>query len=171
MVHFTKVNCQHNEGGVWCNCPKVKRCWFGLGARCCSLYPPFTTRTCSYQKKFDEPVPPPGRDIKEGVQPPKPTPDIIRYRESPLQESNRAAAKELGHLYRVVTARNKVYKPYKDGTPVFEILWDGWSRGFKPEQTHAELAIMGYTDITIEDIKSIWSLMAFKMNADLKTDK
>jgi hypothetical protein len=31
---------------------------------------------------------------------------------------------------------------YKDGTTAYDILQDGWSRGFESEQTHQELSFL-----------------------------
>lgn len=57
-------------------------------------------------------------------------------------------------------------KVYKDNTPLFYILEDGWSRGFKVEQTHDEALTMGY-NIDQESIYKIWNLLTFKYASDM----
>ncbi len=46
-------------------------------------------------------------------------------------------------------------KPYKDWVSLYQIVKDGWSRGFKPEQTVDEAGIMGYS-ITLEEVNELW---------------
>lgn len=54
-------------------------------------------------------------------------------------------------------------RPYKDGTPMFEIILDGWARGFLVSQTDEELKIMGFTQVSEFDIIKIWELLEDKM--------
>ena len=53
-------------------------------------------------------------------------------------------------------------KPYKTGTPLDEIIRDGWSRGFKFEQTIEEAKIMGFI-ITEEDLLKEWDRLEYEM--------
>lgn len=53
-------------------------------------------------------------------------------------------------------------KPYKEGTPVYEIIRDGWSRDFQPTQPVQELIAMGHTNITFLDVCKIWRLMSME---------
>ena len=45
--------------------------------------------------------------------------------------------------------------PYKQGTPLNIIIGDGWSRGFKVEQTVNEAKLMGY-DVNIEYVRDMF---------------
>lgn len=54
-------------------------------------------------------------------------------------------------------------KPYKETVTLYEIVKDGWSRGFDPEQTRQDAGDMGY-DITIDSIKTSW--LAFQDDMD-----
>lgn len=53
-------------------------------------------------------------------------------------------------------------RPYKEGTPVYEIIRDGWSRDFQPTQTACELNAMGYKGISSLDVCKIWRLMTLE---------
>jgi len=44
---------------------------------------------------------------------------------------------------------------YKIGTPLAEIILDGWARGFKVPQTMEEAESMGY-EVTEEEIIDAW---------------
>ena len=46
--------------------------------------------------------------------------------------------------------------PYRAGTPATAIVADGWSRGFKPQQTVEELHIMGFTNATIQAVADMF---------------
>lgn len=46
-------------------------------------------------------------------------------------------------------------KPYHDHVSFEEIIEDGWSRGFDPEQTVDEAAAMGYT-VTLFEVQERW---------------
>jgi len=48
---LVKINCTYNDNGAWCKNKKVKRSMWGLGARCCILYPPDQGPNCIYQDK------------------------------------------------------------------------------------------------------------------------
>lgn len=54
------INCIHNDRGAWCKHKDVKRSFFGIGARCCSIYPCEHDK-CELQKKHARPtiMPPP----------------------------------------------------------------------------------------------------------------
>ena len=54
------INCVYNEEGAWCTNKNIKRSLFGLGARCCVLFP-YWDGNCEHQKKFKRPniMPPP----------------------------------------------------------------------------------------------------------------
>ena len=43
-----KINCKHNNQGVWCNNKDVDRSLFGLGARCCSE---FNDKDCGLKER------------------------------------------------------------------------------------------------------------------------
>lgn len=45
-----KVNCKYNDQGAWCKNSNIKRSLWGLGARCCVLYPPDEKPSCNYQE-------------------------------------------------------------------------------------------------------------------------
>ena len=60
-------------------------------------------------------------------------------------------------------------KPYKDGTTLYEILKDGWSRMFEHEQTVNEAAQMGYT-VTEEYVESIWQVFEEDMGSYFRND-
>jgi len=55
-----RINCKYNDSGAWCKHKKVKRSLFGIGARCCTLYPYSFDSTCKFQEEFPRPkiVPP-----------------------------------------------------------------------------------------------------------------
>ena len=57
-------------------------------------------------------------------------------------------------------------KPYHDWVPLANIVADGWSRGFHPEQTVDEAAEMGFT-ITIIEVKNQWKVLTDNMNSYL----
>lgn len=59
-------------------------------------------------------------------------------------------------------------KPYKDTASFMDIVEDGWSRGFKVEQTWNELIDMDFTKILPSDIERIWSLMGYKFNTEME---
>lgn len=46
-------------------------------------------------------------------------------------------------------------KPYHDHVSLEEIIEDGWSRGFVPEQTVDGAAAMGYT-VTLFEVQERW---------------
>ena len=56
-----KVNCIHNNQGAWCTCTEVKRSLWGLGVRCCVMYPPLNGAACANQRETKRPAmaPPP----------------------------------------------------------------------------------------------------------------
>ena len=58
-----RINCIHNDRGAWCHNKNIKRSLFGLGARCCVLYPNWS-ENCEYQEKLKRP----------NIQPPPPLP-------------------------------------------------------------------------------------------------
>lgn len=56
-------------------------------------------------------------------------------------------------------------KPYREGTSALHIIVDGWSRGFKIEQTMQELKTMGYeTDQKYVQIE--WDVLNEKFEAE-----
>lgn len=46
-------------------------------------------------------------------------------------------------------------KPYRDGVTLKQIIDDGWSRGFHPEQTLEEASEMGFS-LSKEDLLVEW---------------
>lgn len=48
-------------------------------------------------------------------------------------------------------------KPYREGTPLSHIIFDGWCRGFHILQTYSECHAMGYS-VDIECIQEAWDL-------------
>ncbi len=71
-----RINCTYNERGAWCNNRNMKRSLFGLGARCCLLYPGLNGERCREQVKYPRPqFPPPApKPRSAGIQPDKPWP-------------------------------------------------------------------------------------------------
>lgn len=65
-----KIPCKYNNKGAWCTNLMVDRSLYGLGARCCVLYP-HNNGKCKYQdlgkKPPPPPPPPPKRIIKEDI--------------------------------------------------------------------------------------------------------
>lgn len=66
-----KINCIYNDQGAWCTNKKIKRSLFGLGARCCVLFP-YSDGKCDLQKKYKRspivpPPQPPKRRINENI--------------------------------------------------------------------------------------------------------
>ena len=53
-------------------------------------------------------------------------------------------------------------KPYKEGTPLEEIIKDGWSRGFRYEQTLYEAKEMGY-ELSKARLVREWDRLEFQM--------
>lgn len=50
------INCKYNDNGAWCKNLNIKRSLFGLGARCCVLFPDkFLSNLCKYQEKYRKP--------------------------------------------------------------------------------------------------------------------
>jgi len=45
-----KVNCEYNDQGAWCINTNIKRSLWGLGARCCVLYPPDQKSSCEFKE-------------------------------------------------------------------------------------------------------------------------
>jgi hypothetical protein len=60
-------------------------------------------------------------------------------------------------------------KPYRDNTPLEEILRDGWSRGFLPEQTIEEASAMGFK-VSEEDVDIAWHNFQTEMEAYFAND-
>ncbi len=58
----------------------------------------------------------------------------------------------------------KPSKPYKDGTPLNAIIRDGWSRGFKPQQTLDEAHTMRH-DLMEEQLKIAWDKLTDEFDA------
>ena len=50
-----KINCIYNDQGAWCKNITIKRSLFGLGARCCVIYPDWNS-VCKHQKKYPKPT-------------------------------------------------------------------------------------------------------------------
>jgi hypothetical protein len=59
------INCQYNDCGAWCKNKNIKRSLFGLGARCCILYPGLNGKTCAFQVMYNRPTSPPSPRRKE----------------------------------------------------------------------------------------------------------
>jgi len=57
-------------------------------------------------------------------------------------------------------------KPYKDGVTLKQILEDGWSSGFQPEQTIMEAGQMGYS-ISLKKVLIYWDLLTNEMEKDI----
>ncbi len=62
------INCKYNDRRAWCKNKNIKRSLFGMGARCCVIYPNCFDY-CKYQKKYPKPKystppPPPPKRIK-----------------------------------------------------------------------------------------------------------
>ena len=55
-------------------------------------------------------------------------------------------------------------KPFRDGTTLDEIMQDGWSRGFNPEQTVSECVVMGFTHISLSDVVAAWKELDDNVN-------
>ena len=55
-----RINCVYNDQGAWCKNKNVKRSLFGVGARCCKLYPDRFNSMCEFQMKYSRPsiIPP-----------------------------------------------------------------------------------------------------------------
>lgn len=60
----TRINCIYNDKGAWCNNENIKRSLFGIGARCCKIYP-YSKESCKYQEKYKRPSPPPAQPPKK----------------------------------------------------------------------------------------------------------
>jgi hypothetical protein len=53
---------------------------------------------------------------------------------------------------------------YKRGTPLHVIIWDGWARGFDPEQTLREASNAGYAMCIAEpEMKKAWVRMEIEL--------
>lgn len=50
------VNCKFNDNHAWCNNKNIKRSLFGLGARCCKVYPNGKEDNCEYNEKYPRPI-------------------------------------------------------------------------------------------------------------------
>ena len=48
------INCTYNDNGAWCKNKNIKRSLFGIGARCCVIYPNWMS-DCQYQEKHLRP--------------------------------------------------------------------------------------------------------------------
>lgn len=59
-------------------------------------------------------------------------------------------------------------KPYKDRVSLEEIMHDGWSRGFNPEQTLAEARDMGFT-ITPDLLSITWEEHQLDFDLNMST--
>ena len=46
-------------------------------------------------------------------------------------------------------------KPYKDNVTLSYIIKDGWSRGFRPEQTISEAKEMGF-ELSLDELLQEW---------------
>lgn len=53
-----KINCTHNDQGAWCTNKKIKKSFFGIGARCCIEFP-YSSTKCALKKSSPKPPPPP----------------------------------------------------------------------------------------------------------------
>lgn len=61
------------------------------------------------------------------------------------------------HFTMLQADAHNVYKPF---TPLHAIICDGWSRGFKPEQTLREASNAGYAMCIVEpELKQAWARM------------
>lgn len=54
---------------------------------------------------------------------------------------------------------------YKEGTPLAEIIDDGWSRGFQLEQTVKEATAMGF-EVTEAFVKARWESLEENIACD-----
>lgn len=61
------INCKSNDQGAWCKNKNIKRSLFGIGARCCVLYPGLNGEKCEHQEQYKRPTapPPPQKKRKE----------------------------------------------------------------------------------------------------------
>jgi hypothetical protein len=74
----------------------------------------------------------------------------------------RYISKEL--FYSAIECINsEIKKPYKDHVTLEAMVIDGWSRGFDPDQTVEETAIMGFS-IDIEKVKAAWATLDDQMD-------
>lgn len=66
------IDCKDNDQGAWCKNKNVKRSLFGLGARCCVLYPGLNGKECKHQTKMKRPIKPapapPPRPREKGIE-------------------------------------------------------------------------------------------------------
>lgn len=54
------INCIYNDQGAWCTNKNVRRCGiFGIGARCCTIYPGFNGKICIHKIEHKRPLAPP----------------------------------------------------------------------------------------------------------------
>ena len=51
-----RINCTFNDQGEWCKNENVKRSLWGVGARCCVLYPGLNGMNCQWQKMYPRPT-------------------------------------------------------------------------------------------------------------------
>ena len=52
---LTRINCIYNDDGGWCKNKKIRRSLFGIGARCCAIYPYDGGKECKYQESYKPP--------------------------------------------------------------------------------------------------------------------
>lgn len=60
--------------------------------------------------------------------------------------------------------------PYKVGTTLDQIIRDGWSRGFDPEQTLREAGVMGF-DLDKAALSLQWTNLTADMDRDMDRDQ
>lgn len=58
-------------------------------------------------------------------------------------------------------------KAYVDGTTLQQILDDGWSRGFLPQQTLEEAEAQGFS-LSAEELTAAWKVWDDKLSKDME---
>ena len=58
-------HCLHSDNSAWCKNKNIKKSLFGLGARCCKIYPSLDENKCEFFETKLPPKPPIG--IKSAI--------------------------------------------------------------------------------------------------------
>lgn len=94
------------------------------------------------------------------------TPDVWEYRGS--RDEAEAVIERVIGLDKVKNWwRPTKHNAYRPGTPLWDIVIDGWSRGFYPMQTLQEARAQGYV-VSLEWIQAHWDRMTQQFRTTLE---